>query len=86
MILYFENGYGAVRELAKVNTMAEANGCIKDFLDAYNYTSYYSRMWVKNGYVVIDVGSHTEFFKIFCETDEAAKAFIKTLEVRDGIR
>ena len=77
MVLYFENGYGEMRELATVNTMKEANLHIKDFLDAHNYKSYYSRVWVKNGYVVIDVGSHTEFFKISCGTDEAAKNFIK---------
>lgn len=77
MILYFENCYGEMRELATVTTIKEANAHIKDFLDAHNYKSYYSRMWIKNGYVVIDVGSHTEFFKISCGTDDAAKRFIE---------
>ena len=77
MVLYFENCYGEMRELAAVITMKEARTHIKTFLDAHNYKSYYYRMWVRNGYVVIDVGSHTEFFKISCGTDEAAKRFIE---------
>ena len=77
MILYFEDCYGEMRELAQVNTMKEANECIKDFLDAHNYTSYYSRMWVKDGDIIIDVGSHTEFFHVACGSDDAAHDFIK---------
>ena len=76
MILYFENGYGEIRELATVNTMEEANKHIKDFLDAHNYKSYYSRMWVAGEYITIDVGSHTEFFKIGKGTKDELSAFL----------
>ena len=64
MKVYFENSWGKKREIGQANNEKEAFKIIKDFLSAHNFTSYYTRYWEENGYLKIDVGSHTEFFYI----------------------
>lgn len=64
-------------ETNKIDPLGKYPNCCKiinDFLDKHNYKMYYSRQWVgtfkfqrgKFNYpaLVIDVGSHTEFFYI----------------------
>lgn len=65
MKLYFENSRGEERVIAEPNTVRECNQEIKKFLDEHNFTSYYSRCWkTPDGRIKVDVGSHTEFFKV----------------------
>ena len=81
MQLYFEDRYGRLRPVAKVETLKDANLEIADFLDKYNYKSHYTRMWISEGeekvYVTFDVGSHSEFFKVEFDSYIAAKGFIE---------
>lgn len=64
MKVYFENSQGKKREIGQVNSKEKAFGVINDFLLAHNFISYYTRYWEENGYLKVDVGSHTEFFYI----------------------
>lgn len=80
MKLLFEDRYGRYREIAEVVDKNEAATAIKDFLDAHNFKSYYTRNWVRdceNGaYLMYDVGSHSEFFCIRFDTHEEAHEFL----------
>ena len=81
MKLLFEDRYGRYREIANVETKKEANLAITDFLNQYNFKSYYTRNWVhetKEGkwHLMYDVGSHSEFFCIFFDTRDEAVAFL----------
>ena len=81
MKVLFEDRYGRFREIADVETKKEVNKAIYDFLAQCNFKSYYTRNWIREkevGYqVVYDVGSHSEFFCVNFDTEEAATAFIK---------
>ena len=64
MKVYFENSQGKKREIGQVDNEEKAFWVIKDFLSVHNFISYYTRYWEENGYLKVDVGSHTEFFYI----------------------
>lgn len=64
MKVYFENSLGKKREIGQADNKERAFEIIKDFLFAHNFISYYTRYWEENGYLKVDVGSHTEFFYI----------------------
>lgn len=81
MKVLFEDRYGRYREIADVETKQEVNKAICDFLNKYNFKSYYTRNWVhetKEGkwHVMYDVGSHSEFFCVPFETHDEAVAFL----------
>lgn len=65
----FERSNGELIELGVVGTTKEAWGLVKKFMDDHNFTSYYQRLWPdeSNEFINIDVGSHTEFFRFYCE-------------------
>ena len=52
------------RVIGDADTVKECYQIIMKFLDDHNYKSYYQRMWVEDGKVVVDVGSWSEFFWI----------------------
>lgn len=60
--LIFQNSRGEERIIAEPSNREEVNKEINKFLDAYNFKSYYTRVWEENGRLIFDVGSHTEFF------------------------
>lgn len=62
MVLKFQNSHREERPIAEVDSMEEALSEIKKFLDEHNFKSYYTRTWSENGRVILDVGSHSEFF------------------------
>ena len=68
MKLFFEDRFRRLREIADVKTKTEANIAVKNFLEGYNYKSYYTRHWIDKGNdyadIIYDVGSHTEFFRL----------------------
>jgi len=71
MRLVFEDRYEQEREIAQCKNLAGAFDEIKKFLDDHNYKSYYHRV-IHYGptsescaYYWIDVGSHSEFFKLY---------------------
>ncbi len=64
MKVYFENSQGKKREIGQVDSREKAFEIIENFLFKHNFTSYYTRYWEENGYLKVDVGSHTEFFYI----------------------
>lgn len=69
MILYFENRFGARREIGRPQSASEAHKLIQDFLDKANYKSYYSRTHRTSNKkeIEFDVGSHSEFFYLYKE-------------------
>ena len=83
MKVIFENKFGMEREIGEGNTKREVYKVVADFLKSYNYKSYYTRSWIKNTerddlfYVMLDVGSHSEFFKIPFSTYMEAEGFLK---------
>lgn len=62
MKLFFKNGKGEERLIAEPLNREEVIKEINNFLDEYNYKSYYTRIWEENGRLKFDVGSWTEFF------------------------
>ena len=58
MKLYFENSQGKYRLIAECETVHEAHKEIDKFLDEHN------RSWGGEDGITIDVGNHSEFFKI----------------------
>lgn len=69
MTLYFQDGYGDLREIASIDgpdICKEVGAAIRRFCEAHRYTIPYTRIWnaQENGedVTVYDVGSHTEFF------------------------
>lgn len=64
MKLYFKNSQGKERLIAECETLDEIHEEISNFLDKHNFKCYYTRSWGDEEGVTIDVGSHSEFFKI----------------------
>ena len=64
MELYFKNCRGEERLIAECETVQETHKEIKKFLDEREYVSHYSRSWGNEENVMIDVGSHSEFFVV----------------------
>lgn len=64
-LITFINSYNQEREIGTATIQAEAYKIIDKFLEEHNYKSYYTRINMHQNYLFIDVGSHTEFFKIY---------------------
>ena len=62
------------RIIGNAETIKECHQIIMKFLNDHNYKSYYQRMWVEDGKVVVDVGSWSEFFWI-SRADGSSMAF-----------
>lgn len=62
MKLYFQNSRGKERLIAEPQNREEVHNEINKFLDNHNFKSYYTRVWEADGRLILDVGSHTEFF------------------------
>lgn len=62
--LYFKNCQGKERLIAECETVQEIHKGINKFLDEHEYISHYSRSWGNEESIIIDVGSHSEFFVI----------------------
>ena len=62
MELYFQNCQGNERLVAECETVSEVHKEIKKFLDEHEYVRHYSRSWGNGENIMIDVGSHSEFF------------------------
>ena len=84
--LFFENSKGKHRVIAEVENIKEAHQEINKFCQEHNYTSYYTRMWIEQKatdhdidgecwQVTFDVGSWSEFFVLFFDTEQQAKEF-----------
>ena len=62
MKLFFQNSKGEERLIAEPANREEVNKEINKFLEDHNFKSYYVRAWEADGRLILDVGSHTEFF------------------------
>ena len=81
MRLYFKNSKGKMRLIAECETVKDVGLEIQKFLDAHNYKSYYQKSWGNDKKVIIDVGSHTEFFVLRDITyDEYSKSLERDME------
>lgn len=80
--LYFENCCGQERIIARVDNMNEAHTAMLKFMKEHNYTPYYYQYTILSDervgrwYIKIDVGSWTEFFKVYFDTEKEAKIFL----------
>lgn len=64
MKLMFQDSYGKERIIGESDNKVVIQALIRQFLDDHNFKSYYTRVWAENDRLVLDVGSHTEFFII----------------------
>ena len=64
MKLYFKNSQGEERLIAECEAVQEIHKEINKFLDEHEYISHYSRSWGNEESIIIDVGSHSEFFVV----------------------
>lgn len=63
--LYFINAEGKERLLGKYGSKQEWGKRLSEFLAQHNYKSYYYRYnTLSHNEMTIDVGSHSEFFKV----------------------
>ena len=58
----FQNSKQEERQIGLASDYENANKIINKFLDEHNFKSYYTRGWIENGRMWLDVGSWTEFF------------------------
>lgn len=70
MKLVFMNSSGKERFIANVNKKEEAMSEIKNFCYEHEFKIPYTRCWEKDGVTTFDVGSHTEFFKLYHNDSE----------------
>lgn len=72
MKLYFENRFGEKKLLGKYKTEKGALKRINKFCEDHNFKIYYIRTvnHADEGFKWYDVGSHSEFFYLYCEDDE----------------
>lgn len=82
MQLYFRNSQNKERLIAECKTIQEMNAAIKQFLQEYNFKSYYTRIWYEpestetplytrtKGRFIYDFGSHFEFIELEISTEE----------------
>lgn len=72
-IVEFSNCFGDRRMIGSAAQRDEAFKIISNFLNGYNYKSYYMRFWESaENETCVDVGSHSECFyitKVDNETD-----------------
>jgi hypothetical protein len=67
MTLIFQNSMGRERIIAECETLTEVNKAIYQFLEDHHFKSYYTRVMPDGSNpnrVMLDVGSHVEFFFI----------------------
>lgn len=60
--IYFIDRFGDYRVIKENVTEKEARELIAEFLEAYEFKSYYTRSWNTDEGTMYDVGSHSEFF------------------------
>ena len=69
MKLYFQNSQGKLKIIAEPISDKDVFTAIKQFLDEYNFKSYYTRTWIDDRNIQwFDVGSYSEFF--LCSEEE----------------
>ena len=69
MKVEFSNRWGDRHFIADVTNLREANVAINTFLQDHGYISPYWRYCMEGNEVMIDIGSHTEFFYISVPID-----------------
>lgn len=62
--VYFGNSVDKKREIGEASNRQEAWKIINKFLDDHNYKSYYVRVWKRENFYILDVGSWSEFFYV----------------------
>ena len=66
MKVYFERTNGDLVLISdKIDGLSDAWDEINDYLESKKFKSFYKRMWQVEDYKKVDVGSHTEFFRIY---------------------
>lgn len=76
MIIYFENSKEELRKIGEAKTLKEINNIIQSFLDDHHFKSYYTQVTLESSNrVILDVGSHTEFFIVTNEDDKSIDLF-----------
>ena len=59
----YHGNYENKEFIGEVETQGELNKLINDYIKKIKFRCYYNRQWLKDdGTLVIDYGSHTEFF------------------------
>lgn len=80
MTLFFDNGY-VLKPIAEVSTSREMFRHIHQFCTSRSYTIHYSRHWSNENEdgsytLVVDVGSHSQFFKVIFSDKAAVDNFM----------
>lgn len=90
--MYFSDSCDRRREIAEVQNMEEAFSIIKEFCDARDFKIYYTRFYIipkgvetESGIndhwaINFDVGSWSEFFLVYFDTEQEAHQFLDTMK------
>lgn len=70
MQVLFEDRNGQLRVIGNAENMQDFHVVVNTFCDDHNYHIHYKRMWISSQdssepAIIMDVGSHTEFFRLF---------------------
>lgn len=74
MKLFFQGSLGHRRLLKESDDKRILNKAIYDFCQERDFHIYYSRQWMEDDELKIDVGSHSEFFIITGTPNELKEA------------
>lgn len=81
--VYFIGGHDGEREIATTESFIRAWEAICEFCDDRSFVVNYMRRWESSGdsnCLVVDVGSHTQYFHIYRTLDEVEEHRIGYLE------
>ena len=87
--VFFQNNKGNEHVIAEVQNMEEAFAAIREFCKSRSFDFHYIRFWLEpyknnecpNAYkMVFDVGSWSEFFNIYFDSENQANQFRDTFE------
>ena len=73
MKLWFRESDDKRKLIDDFDTEKEACKAINKYCADRNFIIYYTRNWVRDGLLIYDVGSHTEFFELEVGEDHVLK-------------
>ena len=74
MRLLFQDSSGHKREIADVSSLEEAVKEIDECLKDYQLVCYGMRTWEYDGWIIFDVGSHSECFYLEVDKNHSNKS------------
>lgn len=72
-LTFYSEFSGEKVHISNPKTWEELQNDIKEYLNKKKYKSYYRRYWFEENKLVVDFGSHSEFFHVTDATEDDLK-------------